>query len=286
MASRSILIVGLGKVAIGYDLMKNSNLRRSHLFSIYEYGQQNRLEFVVYAVEPDLKARQSALRAFPNILCFPSLADIPPIEFDLVLVCTPIEVSFDVTVEILRSLRFKQLLLEKPGVNSKLEAKSLNSLLTVRSDVSILYPRRCLPSSHSLKGLISSFESLKWDIEIEYSGSAKNILSHFIDFVEYLFSQESTESLWDRYSLTTKQTSNQNNNDHRIKISGPVQVDYLEGGKHLIVRDGNKVLESVDARSEIDSQIWHEVNGYLEIDPEGQAMFPGGISASISEILD
>jgi len=282
-----VLIIGLGNVAIGYDLQANGNRRKTHLFSMNDILSEKGVHACFYGVDPDINAQLIALQSFPTINVFSSLLDLPEIRFDLVIISVPISESYAVTHLVIDRLHFRVLCLEKPGASSVKQANDLNMLFLKLPEVYILYSRRALPSSSTLRNIYADEFMGDYQIEITYSGSSLNILSHFIDLLEFIFGVETSMGSLSFKDMRVLQTSEQNMNDHRIKILGPICLDYSFGGKEILLvgTDGNQI--EFNSAEEISSQIWYTAHHYLSYFFDNMDMgFPRKISDSILDIME
>jgi len=287
MADKNILIVGLGKVAIDYDLTGDSKGRKTHLFSIQNILDSNGTSYSLFGVDIDRNSRNKTVVVFPKMKVFSNLRSLPAVKFDIILICVPIDISFEVTMEVIDNLEFACLLLEKPGVGTRYQAELLNAILGKIEVAYILYPRRSLPSSRYLKQILSSYDYSEFKVEINYSGGSANILSHFVDFTEFIFGVDDMRpnDLLTRFKM--RNTSLTNLGDHRITIMGPVRIDYSLGGGKIQVDVPGMATKNIESAEEIQSQIWYTTKIYLEVLSHSKILpFPSRVSQNIIEILE
>jgi hypothetical protein len=284
----SILIFGLGNVSVGYDLQDGTTGKASHIFSLFGLATKSSVNLDFYAVDINTSTHKPISTLFPSIHIFDSLDDVPRLFFDIILICTPIPTLGDLTIEVIRKFKFRQLLIEKPGAHSANKASELNTALATVELPSILFSKRALPSSIFLQNQIKKFPRADWKVQINYSGSPENILSHFVDLLDFLFSVDTSKSVFEVAEISLCQTSTVNQGDHEILIEGPISINYRLGGKFVTIISADGALQSFDFTDEVNSQIWYTAKAYF-----GTALspgmptspFPNRISASIQEIL-
>jgi len=280
-----VLIVGLGKVAIAYDYEQNNSSPKSHIYSILHFANLNNLTIEYYFVDPNRAALLAARSRIPDAFLFESLADLPSINFQLAINCTPIGESTEITRQIIRGVNFELLILEKPSASSEGDVSYINNLVNSGINSYIVYPRRALQSTQILKGLIDSSNYNSWDVEVEFSGSFKNIAVHFIDLCEFFFgdleSYSFAESTFlgrnDRISrLIVKNTGLVNSDDHRMSIRGPIEIEYRRGGLEVEVRESPS--RTINLPSDVEFQILRTVESYM-------SYFLYGAPVSFSKVI-
>ena len=285
ISNPKVLVIGLGNVAVGYDFLESGTRRKSHLFSITDILALKNIRPDLYGVDINPDARMAVSVNFPDFRCFSSISELPSIQFDIVIVSVPISVSYLVTLEVIRELKFRYLLLEKPAASNKAEANELNALLSQIPNVYILYPRRSLESSRFLRDIYSREVSASYQIEVYFSGAPENILSHFIDLLEYIFGKSEGEK-FDFESITYVQTSDVNRNDHSIHILGPIETRYTRGGEEIEIKGLGFPEIIQDFKSQIESQIWYTAKEYLGVFEDKSIFpFPSQISTNIMSIM-
>lgn len=72
----SVLVVGLGKVAIGYDLDVKTELPKTHLFSLIHEASAKNIHLNFTAVEPIEEVAGRAKSAIPTLNMYRNLVDI------------------------------------------------------------------------------------------------------------------------------------------------------------------------------------------------------------------
>ncbi len=274
-----ILIVGLGQVSVGYDLLHKSQTIRSHLFAIRQYGLLHGLDFEIFAVDPNPDRVQLVTDLFSEIKCFRNLGEVPTKMFDIAINATPISESLRVTKEIIDTFEITQLYVEKPAAADLVEVEIFNNLSKSVGGIRILYPRRCLSSSNFIKSKIMASPTEEWKVDIFYSGSRINILTHFLDFIDYIFdfSSDSIKSNVIINGITN--TAVENQNDHALFIKGPISIDYLNGGANLKFTDAYQNELEYDFSIQVVQQVMHSAFTYLDIELFGKEnlIFPESI---------
>jgi len=278
-----ILILGLGQVAIGYDITNPGKQIKSHLFAIEEYGRLEKVQFEISAVDPDLTRIKRAKKYFPLISYFSDLSEIEDRSFDIILNAVPIRNLFDVTNQVLQKFEYKYFFIEKPGVATISQALQFNEIVKIKRGIFIIYPRRVLKSTAFLKKLLALDGFGNWNIEIQYSGTLANILSHFLDLLDEVIPIEYKARFHGLNNISISQTSISNNNDHKLVFEGPHQIVYEMGGMFVSDTRGNMM----DFSAEIESQIWFTANSYLNF-ARGLEMpkFPAEISQLAMNALE
>lgn len=275
MSELSILVLGLGQVAIGYDIDKPNLGIKTHLYAIHKYQKLEKINFNIFAVDPDPLKLDRALSRFPKIKYFSNLSEIERDSFDLIINAVPIPKLFEVTHKVHERYTYSNFFIEKPGVANVKEAMEFNEFFSGNMNIHIAYPRRVLKSTRYLKELLGLDGYKNWNIEVRYSGSPENILTHFLDVIESVLPREQLHKIMNFENTTITQTSETNNNDHAIIFEGQRRIVYENGG--MRVSDSNG--ERMDFSSEIESQIWHTANSYLNISRQLEiSKFPNRIS--------
>ena len=243
-----VLIIGLGNIALGYNLDPACVDFRSHASSIFEFSGHLPQEVMLFGVDTDSRKIDAAIssKMFKKENLYSGIEKLPKIEFDLVLICTPIFTLSQVLHKVIVGLKFKKVLIEKPGAASFEEATYFNQEVCDPIKFAIGYPRRVLPMGLDIKEFLKSYVNYGWDVRIRYSGDTLNILSHFIDLTEFLlgeltinrvilnenlYSFEGVGSMNPDIAISIQQTDFSNNNDHCLDIIGPVDFHYNEANK-------------------------------------------------------
>lgn len=265
MYSYKILLIGLGKVSLGYDLMhQNSNIIGTHLNAMKKYSQLYDLDLEFFGVDPSRDQQIIAARNHPDLHIYSSLNDVPKYDFDIVLNCTPINITYQITLEIVNKVSFRHLFIEKPGWATVEEFSSLNLLMQSDNRIQIIFPRRSLASTVFLKDLIQNYSQSNWEIEIVFSGSRINILCHFLDLVNFLVSSLPVFQRQKIFkNLLIVNSSSINNGDHAVKIDGAIKIEYLRGGEYVIIKEASMVRQ-FDFSNEIRQQVMHSSFALLD----------------------
>ena len=175
------------------------------------------------------------------------------------------------------------MVIEKPAAKSLAELATLNYLNDSEKKFIVGFPRPSLQSSNNIKELIKVFgESDTWRVDIYYGGGVLNILSHFLNLVEFFFSTFELEShsldnegnLHAEFkstdgtlNISTHKYSDRNDEKNRIEILGPLRISYLNSGREIRIyrfdSQGKEVFELIDAREEISQMIGVFGNDYM-----------------------
>lgn len=249
-----ILIIGLGDISIGYNFNTDLDCFRTHAYSINEFSKRITLGFSLYGVDPDLKKidRAKKSRLFCEANLYGNVEDLPKIEFDLILICTPISTINGVLLQVFKELNFKKIFVEKPGAATYEECNSFDQLSIDHPLIILGYPRRSLPFVQKLRTLLKNYYESRWDVQISFSGDPLNILSHFIDLTEFLLGDIviSEYKLIDglcffsgsgidnpNVSVSVVQTGLSNISNHLVELAGPINCTYSENNRTFICTD-------------------------------------------------
>ena len=249
----NFLIIGLGKVGMTYDFSAPNFQILTHLKAINNVIPKG--ENVVYGFDISKSTREILNKNYPAINWAVSLMDLSNVLFENVIIATPIEEIHKTVQDVLNKISFVNLVIEKPGAANSSEYKQLIELVRNQGKrIMIAFPRRSLPSSLFIKSSLESCRSTSyWEISIQYSGSPKNILSHFIDLIDYWFpdkkfilnfkgnsfvGEQKSERLSEN-TINIKQTSD--------KYDEKFAVDLGQLSKYQIVQNLSKATLSLSA---------------------------------------
>jgi len=185
------LIIGLGNIAVGYDL--NSSEREIHTHS-KAYLNHPRVN-LIGGIDSSQNQREvfntfSSKNSWCNISDF--VNSCPEISVDIVSICTPTSLREDVIAETIDKLIPKAILLEKPIAQDVKEAKLILELQN-KNNVRIFvnYFRSFIESYQSL---FSEIKSLKYgriqSVDVCYSKGLFNNASHYINILSLIFDGE------------------------------------------------------------------------------------------------
>lgn len=284
MTQLRILLLGLGKVSIGYDLDNPNAYVKSHLFAIHKYAQVKTMQIKVFCVDPDPVARARAISVFPELVVVSDIALLPAKEFDVVINAVPIELLHKNTAKIVENINFGHLVVEKPGVSSPQEAFEFNDHFKSQENVHIAYPRRTLASTEFLKSKLSQVSVHDLRVSIKFSGTRINILSHFLDLLEAVL----PISLYNKltlFDLDLENTSESNNDDHLIHFtnSGNLDLRYENGGKSIRISRSQEYFFQDELISQIRYSAWEYLDTAIG---KKKSRFPHQIAPLIIESME
>lgn len=282
--SLDILLVGLGKVGMTYDLKGPSSQVLTHARAISSWSKNTNATVNVVGVDPDGGTQKPFDEIFNSSEWFPNIDLIDSKRsFDLAIIATPIAtIAYD-TFKACKNLNIKKVVIEKPAATSIIDLESLISLPESETNFIVGFPRPLLPSSNYLRDQISSFGKDEiWKVDIYYGGSVLNILSHFLNLVEFLIEPFVLESFGftsedylnarfksntGRVLIRTHQYSEQNDEENRIFIEGPISISYTKSGRDIRIGDSNDELNApllrMDFQREVSQMIGNFGNKYL-----------------------
>lgn len=185
-----VLVIGLGKIAIGYDLQADEPEVHGHCRA---YLRNPGIE-LVGGVDP-----VASQRALFETLCsrpaWPTIEDFATgveTSIDLISVCTPTADRLNVVREILERISPAAILLEKPIARTWHEAQTIKQLVDeADTRVFVNYFRNFLPEVRRLLDELTAgrFGALQ-SVGVVYSNGLWNNAAHFIHLLSELFVQE------------------------------------------------------------------------------------------------
>ena len=188
MNKKTVTVVGLGKIAIGYDLGVSdlwlTDQTMTHTKAVLE---SNNFE-LKYLVDNDLQVLTRVREKLPEVLCetLDKVLELP--ATNLVIISTPTSSH----LEVVRAISIKwsecDYLIEKPVGMDSSEANEIFDLLQKSHNrVAVNYFRRFLPAYTELKHLeIFRTRGALLSIFLDAYGSLANIFSHFFDLILFL----------------------------------------------------------------------------------------------------
>ncbi len=281
-----IAVIGLGNVAVGYDLDKhagNPAAIKTHLRGIHSYALRNSLDFEIVGVDPNEQMRARAVQYYPSINVQKDISDIYNELWDLIIICVPIGALEATLQTVIFELRPKKIVIEKPGISRRYGEAIVSNYSRNGGNLLIAYPRRCLKSTLLLENLLNRDSGDQWNIVIEFSGETINILSHFIDLVHHLLGGfefqfvELSDGLVrlrgeasgdHRHKISIIQTYAQNLGDHSITFKGSQFIKYSSGGGMVHISSSQFEFESgrfktISFIEELQGMIGAVVDDYL-----------------------
>jgi predicted dehydrogenase len=279
-----VLLVGLGQVGMKYDLKSEHSQVLTHLRAIrnWEANSKNKLE--MFGIDSDISTEGTFKKLVPEgiwLNTYETLESEQP--FDLAIIATPIHSIAANVLELCKKLEIHKVVIEKPAAKSLAELASLNCLNDSENKFIVGFPRPSLRSSNYIRESIKVFgESVTWKVDIYYGGGVLNILSHFLNLVEFFFSTFELESHFldnqgnlqaefksadGTLNISTHKYSDRNDENNRIEILGPLRISYLNSGREIRIyrfdSQGKENFESIDTREEISSMIGVFGNDYM-----------------------
>jgi len=282
--SLDILLVGLGKVGMKYDFEAPSSQILTHARAINSWSKSTNTTIHVVGVDPDLDTQKPFNEIFNSSQWFPNIDLLKSKRsFDLAIIATPIATIAHDTFQACKNLNIKKFVIEKPAATSVIELERLISLPQSETNFIVGFPRPLLPSSSHLRDKIRSFgEDEIWKVDIFYGGSVLNILSHFLNLIEFLiesFKLESFSFTPDKYLhaifksdtgrllIHTHQYSELNDEKNKIYIQGPISISYTNSGRDIRISDSREKTNvdflGIDFQQEVSQMIGNFGSKYL-----------------------
>lgn len=178
----STVLVGLGKIGIGYDLAENEFLKGqtyTHLKAISE--NEN------FVVETLIDTNPLVLKKISNLfnidISLGKLSTLASKGFDLLIIACPTANHLEVLRSVVAAAKFDYLLIEKPVGISSLECLEIQEFTEKNGiEVFVNYFRRYLRTTNEVKTYLSSIHKGAFlSAQIKSYGTLSNIFSHFID---------------------------------------------------------------------------------------------------------
>lgn len=180
----NVAVIGLGNISLLFDYDKNSKTAYSHIKAIYLH-KEFQLKYVVDIDEKNL----SKVKEFYNDVIFYNDYEklIDKKDIDILVVATPTNTHFKILNSFKNHKSIKKFLMEKPLFSNKKEYEILDDFF--KDKIVVNYTRRFQEPIKRLKDSIEnrSLENLQ-KINLNYVKGLKNNGSHFIDLINYLFS--------------------------------------------------------------------------------------------------
>ena len=258
-----VLLVGLGKVGMGYDINAPKNQILSHLKSIVTWEQKTNIKCEIIGIDLRPETKKDFNTIAPNGIWLNSINEARNLKnVNLAIVATPILTITQDVLDLHRVLAIRKIVVEKPAAKSIKELNLLKNLEYDGTKLLVAFPRPHLESSLHIKNLVKSYgKSQNWEIKIMYGGTIMNILSHFLNLVEYWFGEfnyslhyfdtngnlnAEFNSKDGRIKIITKNYSKINDENNFIEISGPVNISYVSSGRKIYVKSSPSNLKGID----------------------------------------
>lgn len=180
----SVGIIGLGKIALGYDLNSQPRQIFSHAKSILKHSKS----YLLWGVDPNLSVRKQ-FEKYSRRPAYSKVRDIPlDVKTDFVIVATPTPYHLDAVKEALL-LKPRRILIEKPIARTLVEAKKIVELChKQRVPFALNYHLRFDPGISHLIKLIRSGDFGKLQAgHVFYGKGVNNCASYYINIFCDLF---------------------------------------------------------------------------------------------------
>ena len=184
----SVLIVGLGQIGMGYDLLLNKTghvYSHARAFSMHEKFQ------LIAGVDPDVLKKKSFIT---NYNC-PAYSDLETAlskhQPDLIIIAVPTQFHFDSFLCVLKYSNPKMILCEKPlSYNIDEAQKMVQDSADRKIKLYVNYMRRSDPGIIEIKKRIEKNEiTSPYKVIVWYSKGLIHNGSHFFNLMEFLFGQ-------------------------------------------------------------------------------------------------
>lgn len=192
----SVLLIGLGKIALGFDLGNNENEIFSHTKAFMRHDSFDLLSGVDQSED-----RRKEFETFSTKKAFSTTDEVyEHYKFaDVVSICTPTELRLSVFLNILK-FNPKLVIIEKPLASTAVEANEILAIAEKHGvKLYVNYMRRVEPCFTEIKNKLSNETVSK--IIINYTNGLFTNASHFINLMLYYFGRPSSISLISKEKL-------------------------------------------------------------------------------------
>ncbi|RXJ86228.1 Gfo/Idh/MocA family protein [Arcobacter sp. CECT 8985] len=187
----NVAVIGIGNISLLFDYDKNTNSANSHIKAIYLHKEFN----LKYIADIDDRNLSKVQKLFSDVIFYNDYKKlIDKKDIDILVIATPTNMHFEVLSSFKNSNHIKKFLVEKPLFSTKDEYENLDSFF--KDKIVVNYIRRFQKPIKNLKENIEnkSLENLQ-KITLNYVKGLKNNGSHFIDLINYLFSNPKIEDI-------------------------------------------------------------------------------------------
>ena len=180
----NVLIVGLGKIGIEYDIDKLSTKQiLTHSKAFDTHNDFN----LVGGVDVDDKKIKTFQIKYKKVGFTDLKKALSILKPDIVIISTPIEKLIEVLKKIVETVTVKLVLIEKPISFDILEAKKLTVYAKSQGiEIFVNYMRRSDPNVCNIKQQINKYPIFFKGVVV-YSQGIFNCASHFINLLEFWF---------------------------------------------------------------------------------------------------
>jgi|694.fasta_scaffold17958_15 predicted dehydrogenase len=184
MNKKKVLIVGLGKIGLHYDIKNSDNFKLSHANSFFSHN--------FFDLQGGVDKKKNNLKLFKkkyNLPCFLNIKKaLTFVRPNVVVVATPSRDHFAVIKKIFTYSRPELILCEKPLSDNFGDALNIYNLCKVNnSKLLVNYSRRYDNYLFKIKNILKKISSNKIFCNVYYSKGILTNGSHFLNLSEYLF---------------------------------------------------------------------------------------------------
>lgn len=190
---KKVLLVGLGRVGWAYDLIDSNKYRNTyltHFKSLKHIQSVSPHKFEIYVHDLSQEVRNHFLEFEESVQFLQTEDEIQIQPWDLVIIATNTNQILSTVERISVFNKETRFLIEKPVAEN---IHSLTNFMAKHKETNLLerirvgFPRRTLESSRQVKEILLDYSKENLSFEIRFTGGVSNILSHFIDLMEYWF---------------------------------------------------------------------------------------------------
>lgn len=252
---KSACIIGLGKIGFSYDFNSKSKIK-SHYKALTNSKYFNLVAGIDH--KKNKKFNKVNLPVFKSVKILSK--NFNPY---LLIISVPTKYHFAVFNDVVKYLKPKIILFEKPLTNNFVDAKKIVNLCKKkRIYLFVNYIRNYLPNLSKLKKIVSNKKVL---VTLNYSGDFLNDFCHYFYLFDYLFGSKlylktnKIENLFNNCKLKIKK--NTKNKKDSIEIEGK---NFLVDWKNNNVVNIQTKLNKININLDLDNYQYHVINNIAQ----------------------
>ena len=238
------IIVGLGSIGMMYDYHLRGKSILTHSTSILKSRNFN----LICAIDTDRNKRTLFEKKF-KLKTYDNIDKIDEKEIDLLILSSPYETHFSLMKMILKKLKVKVILCEKPFTDNLKNAKKIKSSIgNKKVKIFINYSRISDTASYSIRKEILNKKNIFG--KVFYSKSLLNNCSHFINLFNFFFGipkeiriiskKKNIFRLRYKNAIVDFYKKNQFRSNNFFLYNDKFRLEYRIKNNHILLKKGNK----------------------------------------------